>query len=128
SRRDVAVAAGEKRLELPVAVGTSGHLRRRPARSPRPRRRIVAERTDRGIQERCDRQVVRVCRRKGYADAMKMLTAAVAALVLAGPAANLKFSFMNTDGKKVALSEFKGKVIILDFWATWCIPRSEEHT
>ena len=57
---------------------------------------------------------------------MKMLTAAVAALVLAGPAANLKFSFKNTDGKKVALSEFKGKVIILDFWATWCIPCKEE--
>ncbi|HXD72721.1 MAG TPA: TlpA disulfide reductase family protein [Vicinamibacterales bacterium] len=57
---------------------------------------------------------------------MKMLTAAVAALVLAGPAANLKFSFKNTDGRKVALSEFKGKVIILDFWATWCIPCKEE--
>jgi peroxiredoxin len=57
---------------------------------------------------------------------MKILAAAVAALVLAAPSANLKFSFKNTDGKRVALSEFKGKVIILDFWATWCIPCKEE--
>lgn len=30
------------------------------------------------------------------------------------------------DGKTVKLSQFKGKVIILNFWATWCPPCREE--
>lgn len=32
------------------------------------------------------------------------------------------FTLMNVEGKKVSLSDYKGKVIIIDFWATWCAP------
>jgi peroxiredoxin len=40
-------------------------------------------------------------------------------------AANLRkiapdFTLKNSNGSSVKLSEYKGKVVLLDFWATWC--------
>lgn len=32
------------------------------------------------------------------------------------------FTLADASGKKVALSQFRGKVVYLDFWATWCGP------
>ncbi|HKB13956.1 MAG TPA: TlpA disulfide reductase family protein [Vicinamibacterales bacterium] len=37
-------------------------------------------------------------------------------------AANLNFTLKDVNNKEVPLSSFKGKVILLDFWATWCGP------
>jgi len=33
-----------------------------------------------------------------------------------------EFTVTDIDGKKLALSDYKGKVVLLDFWATWCTP------
>ena len=33
-----------------------------------------------------------------------------------------EFELKDADGKTVRLSDYKGKVVLLDFWATWCPP------
>ena len=32
------------------------------------------------------------------------------------------FALKNTEGKRVTLADYKGKAVLINFWATWCAP------
>ena len=51
-----------------------------------------------------------------------VLVALAAALKLQSGQPAPGFTLDDLDGQPVSLSQFKGQVVLLDFWASWCVP------
>ncbi|MEM1441628.1 MAG: TlpA disulfide reductase family protein, partial [Verrucomicrobiota bacterium] len=53
---------------------------------------------------------------------MRMLDQIGADLFLPGVGDEMEFAFTDLDGEEVDLAMMTDKVILIDFWATWCAP------
>src|SRR5688572_8886710 len=45
---------------------------------------------------------------------------------VAAKPANMSFTFKSLKGDNIRMADYKGKVVFLNFWATWCVPCKAE--
>ena len=52
-----------------------------------------------------------------------LISAAVSPIIgVSSDSRPVNLPFKDMDGKKVRLTDLRGKIVVLNFWATWCVP------
>jgi thiol-disulfide isomerase/thioredoxin len=63
------------------------------------------------------------CKGSGSADLSKYATGTLAKMtVVKNPKPMAPIPFTDADGKPMTVADFKGKVVVMNIWATWCGP------
>jgi cytochrome c biogenesis protein CcmG/thiol:disulfide interchange protein DsbE len=65
---------------------------------------------------------MQIRRLTSFAVAVALITFASSWLVAAPPKPAPAIRAQDADGKTIELAALKGKVVLVDFWASWCVP------